>query len=179
MQNLQCRSCIICCSISFGKSLETVLAMCRKKRFTGGFMKLLALILISLSSFASSLLADDHSGHTSHNMLLFGSDEVFADHIVYKEPHNFQVILKIDFDQATKEAYLEARANHPDEEIVFLLDPMNIETIEQAAVLSGKILLRTDSGQNVIRSEITLDQSQFKVLFFNKLPLSLARVIHD
>jgi hypothetical protein len=140
-------------------------------------MKLLALILMSLSSFASGLLADDHSGHTSHNMLLFGTTEVFADHIVYKEPHNFQVVVKIDFDQVTKDAYLEAQANHPNEEIVFLLDPMNIETIEQATVLSGKIVLRSASGQIIIRSEITLDQNQFKVLFFNKLPLSLTRSI--
>jgi hypothetical protein len=141
-------------------------------------MKMLVLLLISISGFTSNLMAQNHSGHASHNMLLFGNDEVFADHIVYKEPHNFQVVVKVEFEQIAKDAYLAARADFPGEEIVFLLDPMDIETIELATSLSGKILRRSDSSQTVVLSGITLDQSQFKVLFFNKLPLSLAGNVH-
>ena len=142
-------------------------------------MKLLALLLISILSFSSNLFAQDHSGHASHNMLLFGTDEVFADHIVYKEPHNFQVVVKVEFDQVAKDAYLKARADFPSEEFVFLLDPMDIGTIEQATSLSGKILRRTESSQAVVQSGITLDQSQFTLLFFNKLPLSLVGTVHN
>lgn len=139
---------------------------------------MLALLLISISAFASNLLAQGHGGHASHNMLLFGTDEVFADHIVYKEPHNFQVVVKVLFDQIAKEAYLAARTDFPSEEIVFLLDPMDIETIEEAPSLSGKILRRTDTSQTVVQSGIVLDHTQFTVVFFNKLPLSLGSTAH-
>lgn len=141
-------------------------------------MKMLAVLLIFISSFATNLFADDHARHVSHGMLLFGSEEVFADHIVYKEPHNFQVILKVEFDDSTKANYLAARADFPTDEIVFMLDPMSIGSIETAVAISGKIIHRNETGQGIVQAGITLQDSQFDVIYFNELPLSLAGTVH-
>jgi hypothetical protein len=46
---------------------------------------ILALITICLGSFNAS--AHDH--HVKHNMVIFGEDQVYASHIVYKVPHNY------------------------------------------------------------------------------------------
>ena len=57
----------------------------------------LILIIANLTGVQS--FAQDHAHHAKHNMVLFGDgDTYYASHIVYKEPHNFQVILKINLD---------------------------------------------------------------------------------
>ena len=71
------------------------------------------LILISPFASASQSHRQHPEWHVKHNMILVGETEIFASHIVYKVPHNFQVILKIKFDPATLATYRTARAEHP------------------------------------------------------------------
>lgn len=54
-----------------------------KKTFIPG--ALAALIFFAAAGFAQS----DH--RAKHSLILFGENEIFASHIVYKVPHNYQV----------------------------------------------------------------------------------------
>lgn len=115
-----------------------------------------------------------HSNHAKHNMVLFGDSEIFASHIVYKVPHNYQVILNIEFDQKTKDLYLNERVLHPADEFIFLLDDMDIKDITSAPSISGAIS-RTDAGGNRLEiiKNVQVDREHFKVIYFDELPLSL------
>lgn len=115
-----------------------------------------------------------HQNHAKHNMLLYGSDEIFADHIVYKVPHNYQVILRIDFDVEVKQAYLAAKENFPSDTFILLLDLMDIGKIGQAERIKGELLRRDRSGKKeTIKAGVTLEKEHFKVIYFDELPLSL------
>ena len=112
-------------------------------------------------------------GHYSkHNMLLNGSDEIFASHIVYKKPHNFQIILRVRFPEAVKQHYLNVRTNDPDAQIVFLLDPMDISAIAAAPAITGSLQERGSSNK-IIVPHVTLQKKDFDVIFFDELPLDL------
>src|SRR5687767_9298112 len=86
----------------------------KPKPRTGGFQMYIfkVLVAISTSLVISSVQAHDHpADHVKHNMVVYGSPaETYASHIVYKVPHNYQVILKIRFDLQTQEIYRQARA---------------------------------------------------------------------
>ena len=73
---------------------------------------------------------------------------------------------------------MAARADFPTDEIVFMLDPMSIGSIETAVAISGKIIHRNETGQGIVQAGITLQDSQFDVIYFNELPLSLAGTVH-
>lgn len=114
--------------------------------------------------------------HTKHNMILLGETEVFASHIVYKEPHNFQVILRLGLDPEAKELYLAARKLHEKDLFIFLLDPMDIKEIASLSVISGKIFHRdANDEEHVILSNVTLSKENFSIFYFDELPLSLKR----
>jgi len=138
-----------------------------------------SVMLISILSLSAPLHGEDHSRHVSHGMLLFGTEEVFADHIVYKEPHNYQIILKVEFDGETKQKYLDALSSYPSGEIIFMLDPLDIETIPSAFVITGKIIHRHASAASDVQTDISLASDQFEVVYFKKLPLSLSGSPHD
>lgn len=115
-----------------------------------------------------------HSMHAKHNMVLFGVSDVFASHIVYKVPHNYQVILNLEFDKREKELYLKESSLHPADEFIFLLDDMDIKDIASVPSISG-VISRTDAGGNRIEiiKNVQVDRKHFKVLYFDELPLSL------
>jgi hypothetical protein len=113
--------------------------------------------------------------HVKHGMILLGESEVIASHIVYKTPHNFQVLMSLKLDQATNSLYLKARADHPKSTFILLLDPIDIEEITSLPSLSGAIFHRDEQGQrHEIAPNVTLRRENFEVLYFDELPLSLA-----
>ncbi len=120
----------------------------------------------------SSVTSEQHPHqHVKHGMLIFGTEEIFADHIVFKDPHNFQVILSIEFNRDDKGIYLSAKEQHPNDTFILLLDPTNIEQIAEAQTLRGSLLRRDPSEkQEVLRENIVLTKDQFQILYFNKLP---------
>lgn len=132
----------------------------------------LSFTLISLSALGQT----SHSAHShpNHNMILTGTDEIFASHIVYKQPHNYQVILQLELDQKTRQTYLKSKLEHTEERHILLLDSMDIGEIENKKTISGKIQaedvtgVRRDLVQNVV-----LSNDHFKIVYFNELPLSL------
>ncbi len=114
-------------------------------------------------------------GHAQHNFVLFGEKEIYASHIVYKQPHNYQVILRLRLTEEVKSAYLATAKAHPAAVIRFKLDSMDVATIGSQAVLTGPILFDDESGvEQVAIPSVRVNRSEFDVLYFDELPLSLA-----
>jgi hypothetical protein len=133
----------------------------------------IALILVM---FSYQSLGASHEHHAQHNMVVYGTDVVYASHIVYKKPHNYQVILNVDLPGDVGHAYREARQSHPGDMYIFLLDPSNIADIEQADFISGALFRRDSDGQRAdIASHVVLNRTSFRIVFFQELPLSLSR----
>lgn len=113
--------------------------------------------------------------HVEHNMLLFGETEIFASHIVYKVPHNFQVILKLELPANIRELYLRERKLHPTETFIYFLDRMHIGDIGQASAIAGNIFRKNDAGEKVyLARDVRLPRESFAIVYFNELPESLA-----
>lgn len=131
---------------------------------------IIGLLLISITGMAEM----DHDHQVKHNMVLFGEKEIFVSHIVYKSPHNYQVILKVDFNENIRQLYLEARAGNPNDEFIFLLDKMHIADIATLDTISGTLFRTDEKGlKTTLANEVILDKNHFKIIFFNELPLNL------
>lgn len=112
--------------------------------------------------------------HTTHFMVIYGEGEgIYASHVVYKQPHNYQVILKLNLDQESRSAYEAAARKYPGIALNFLLDHMDLRTITSAESISGMIMARKDGQVLEEIRRVTLRKSEFKVLYFKQLPLSL------
>lgn len=130
--------------------------------------------LIMACVFSQLAVARDHEHHAKHNMLVFGVNETFASHIVYKNPHNFQVILRLRFDDKVQRAYTTERQAHPSAKIFLLLNPMNIAEIADAVELTGALLREDENGErSTIVPEVKLQSTAFDLVYFSELPLSL------
>lgn len=152
-----------------------------RERSTAALLAVLAALTLATFSrpFGSTALADDqphHPAHPPHNMVLLGLDEVFASHIVYKTPHNFQVELAVKLPPDVQAVYRAARVEHPDDTYIFLLDSMSIADIGTQERLSGQVFrLDAEDRRTDLASDVVLERDAFRVVFFQKLPLSLAR----
>lgn len=132
--------------------------------------------LIFAMGFAVHAEAHDHANHPPHNMVLFGQDEIFVSHIVYKKPHNYQVILRVRLNQIAQKAYTESRRANPNDLHIFLFDSMDIGTIQAKPRLTGKFLRQTDQGTRTpFLTEVALEPDQYELIFFDELPLSLEK----
>ena len=128
-------------------------------------------LLLALSTASH---AADHGHHVKHNMILLGEREVFASHIVYKVPHNYQVILKINLDAQTLPLYQGQKETHPRAQFIYLLDHMDISEIAIAESISGTILREDEQGNRVqLASGVKLAREDFEIVFFDEVPLSL------
>ena len=137
---------------------------------------LIAGLLFVMLSAGTARAQDGHQHHPPHNMILLGTTEIFASHIVYKQPHNFQVILKIQFDEKTKVAYQTARDENTESLFIFLLHSMDISQIQTMESISGKLLFEGPDGQrNIILENVVIDKDHFKVVYFDEVPLSLVK----
>ena len=142
-------------------------------------MKTLFKISMIVAALVSVITASaaDHDGHHSgvkHNMILYGENEIFISHLVYKAPHNYQVIVKVQLPENVRERYFETKKAHPDDTYIFLLDKMHIADIGGLESITGT-LTRTDNqdAKTVLVSGVKIDKADFKIVFFNELPLSL------
>ncbi|MBC7457351.1 MAG: hypothetical protein H7235_03675 [Bdellovibrionaceae bacterium] len=127
--------------------------------------------LVSLHSFAQ-----DHVEHAKHNMVLFGeADAYYASHIVYKKPHNFQVILKVTFDPNAKSKIANEMMSHSKDQFIFLLDHMDISKINEKPGISGQIFrTNADGSKQIIFEQMALKDTEYSIVYFDELPLSLS-----
>lgn len=137
-------------------------------------MNYLLRIFLGLCSILFSLHALSHEGCVKHNMLLFGEDQVFASHIVYKSPHNYQVILKINFEKEIADLYLKEKKRYPKDQFIFLLDSMDIKQISTYSQLSGTISRTNELEQKTeLAVNVKVARDHFELIYFDELPLSL------
>lgn len=114
-----------------------------------------------------------HAAHLSkHNLVLFGQDEIFASHIVFKKPHNFQLILKVNLDDIAKRHYAQLKSINPEAQIVFLLDPMDLSSITQVTELSG-VMKERGTPSKITPLQLKLSKNDFEIVYFEELPLDL------
>jgi hypothetical protein len=123
---------------------------------------------------STATAAEAHAHHTTHNMFMYGENEIFISHLVYKAPHNYQIVLRVKLPAEARSAYLKTRRAHPKDMIVLLLNTMDISKIADAKELSGLLQHVDSSGKRVqIAPEVKLSSDDFSLIFFNELPLSL------
>lgn len=123
--------------------------------------------------FTFTITAQAQHHPVPHNMIVYGEQEIFLSHIVYLEPHNYQVILKVNLDPQTLKNYLASRRDHPEDLHLLLLDDMHIGDIAKAMQLKGTLSRQTTGKPAVIANRVTLDRNDFSIVYFNELPLSL------
>lgn len=122
----------------------------------------------------SAVSVKSHEHHPKHNMIMFGETEVFLSHIVYKVPHNYQVLLNVQLPILAFQAYLEAKKNAPKNLMIFLLDSMDISQINSASLLKGTMYSEDLEGvRSEVLADIEIPKEGFKILFFNELPTNL------
>jgi len=134
---------------------------------------LIACVIILNISFAQA----QHEHHPKHNMVMFGEKEIFISHIVYKTPHNYQVILKVRLDQVALNEYLIARQKKPGDLIILFLDHMDISKIAEAELITGTIFSEDKEGirKEIIR-DVKINRKNFKIIFFDEVPLNLGGI---
>jgi hypothetical protein len=128
--------------------------------------KLITALALTLATNAAA-----HGGqHPPHKMLLIGETEVFASHIVYTKPHNYQVILQLRWDSAAQEKYLSERHLHPKDQFIYLLDSMDIGEIRSSDRIAGTVYRIDENGNRTDLFPLELAQPRFEVLYFAEIP---------
>ncbi len=123
---------------------------------------------MSATSFAQ------HEHHVKHNMVMMGEQEIFVSHIVYKVPHNYQVILKIKLSPKVLVQYLKAKSAHPNNLMILLLDHMDISKIAEISEITGTIYSKDSLGNRTeILSGVQIAKENFSVVYFDEVPVNL------
>ena len=119
---------------------------------------------------------NDHSQHVRHGMVLFGETNIFASHIVYKAPHNFQVVLEIRLSSQVNDAYSAARREFPMNKLVLVLDALDISLLGSTKLPLAGTIFREDQQGNKFEliSGVKIGVPDYDIVYFDELPLSLA-----
>ncbi len=117
--------------------------------------------------FSNLSMAQSHNHNVKHNMVLFGNQETFLSHIVFKNPHNYQVIMSVTLDQETLTTYLTEKKKHPSDKFIIYLDEMHIADIEKANRITGTLVRDSSEGRLTLKQGVTLEKSQYQILFFD------------
>lgn len=71
---------------------------------------------------------DEHGTKGVHGMLLFGDDVLYLSHLpMFQHPHNFQVILQVDFDEIASDAL---RVNRNGNDNMYTFEPVDFHITE-------------------------------------------------
>jgi len=133
--------------------------------------RFILVIILSSSTFMFSQNHDmkDHPG--IHGMVLLGEETQYASHLpLFYSPHDYQIILKIKFDETSTSNYQKDRVEHPENKL-YTLEPekfvlpeiLNKVTAFKANIYRGHF---ERGGELIIKNaqvQIT------KVLYFHKL----------
>jgi hypothetical protein len=138
-------------------------------------MKAKVLAILFCGLVGGLAMAQDHSHHPPHNMALYGNKgAVYLSHLVYKAPHNYQVILKVNFPEKYGQLFSELES-HPDDQFIMVLENLEIGRIQEKPALNGMILRIDQRGsKDLIFDKASLEPSDYSIIYFAELPLSLA-----
>lgn len=124
----------------------------------------------------------DGDRNAVHGMIVTGSSKIYVSHLpLFSSPHDYQVIMEVEFDKASKEKYLEslgklgteddANAYHTLEPEAFKLPEMVKEPREFSARLVRGHFER--EGHTDVEMNVTVNI--VKVLYFKKFDKSAKR----
>lgn len=83
----------------------------------------LSLILFLLIKPGFAQIAPQTDKASTHGMFLMGTTAIYAGHLpMFHSPHDYQIILELEFSADDKAAYLADRKAHP-EEVIYTLEP--------------------------------------------------------
>lgn len=138
-------------------------------------MLMLTIILVALATFAQgsgSGQPPDHSHHTvKHYFVLMGENEVFASHVVYRPPHNYQVLMKVQLPAEIETKYLESKKQFPKATFLLYFNPFVVSEIQSYPVLKGVLLQQNPDGQETLIAEnLSLDAKDYQIFYFEEVP---------
>jgi hypothetical protein len=135
---------------------------------------MLVAMVLALMGVSSSGMAQSHEHLSKHGFVLMGDEQIFASHIVYKHPHNYQILIELTFDAKTTQVLRNARAAEPENLFVFVLDPLDLTQIASQRSLTGIIQSRNKNDERTtIIDGVVVANRFFKIIYFEELPLSL------
>jgi len=136
-------------------------------------MKSLVVLLftfISLSSFSQ----EHPAHHVKHGFFLYGDKTLYASHIVYKVPHNYQVILRITPHHDLQLEYNKAKSLEPASKFIFVFDQMDLTKIESYPTVTGILFSEDLNGDcQAVTGRLELTEKSYEVIYFSELPASL------
>lgn len=85
------------------------------------------LLVLSFFSFkiAASCAQNQHGSDRPaiHGMVIFGNSKIYAYHLpMFHSPHHYQIILEIEFDEATKKTWRKDQRQNP-QHITYTIEP--------------------------------------------------------
>ena len=130
---------------------------------------------------ASSIVAQHHHDKpATHGMLLVGRGAIYASHLpMFHSPHDYQIILKLKFDDKGNQKYLEDRKAHP-EELVYTIEPEVFvlpEMVNRTKKFKGKVYRgHFERGGLMIAENVTVVIEQ--VIYFHQFKDEEKKPIH-
>jgi hypothetical protein len=126
--------------------------------------------LLSLTSFAQGHPAH----HAKHGFFLYGDKTLYASHIVYKVPHNYQVILRITPQDDLQLEYNKAKSLEPANKFIFVFDHMDLSKIESYPTVTGILFSEDQNGdRRAVSGRLELTVKSYEILYFSELPAEL------
>lgn len=124
-------------------------------------------ILLSLNTqaFAQHILYPDKP--STHGMMLMGNETIYASHLpMFHSPHDYQIVLILDFSEKDKQQYINDRKAHP-EESVYTLEPEDF-------VLPEMVNHTRHFQASIYRGHFERGGTKF----IEKIPVSIKKIVY-
>lgn len=132
-------------------------------------MTKLCVFLFWMISIASA--QHHHGEHPSvHGMFLMGKDKIYLSHLpMFHSPHDYQVIIEVQMDAASKFIYQKALKTHP-QELVYTVEPEVFvlpDMIKKPRPFKAKVYLgHFERGGSVLTAQTTF--KIVRVIYYKK-----------
>ncbi len=128
-------------------------------------------VLFLFLCFCVEVYGQDHgTHHAKHGFLIYGKETLFASHIVYKVPHNYQVILQLQSIKELDGLPEVIKSQFPNNKLVLVFDEMDLTQIVHQPIITGMLYREDEEGVRHPLKTMSIDSSDYEVIFFNELP---------
>jgi hypothetical protein len=107
---------------------------------------------------------------STHGMMLMGTDKIYASHLpMFHSPHDYQIILVLEFAEQDKQRYLNNKISNPQENIYTLEPELFVlpEMVNETKIFKGNLFRgHFERGGTKILENIVVKIK--KVIYFNK-----------
>jgi hypothetical protein len=131
------------------------------------FKLLLLYSTYTFSSFAQESVSDKAS---THGMLLFGTEKIYASHLpMFHSPHDYQIIIELELESKAKQSYLDERKLN-ENELVYTIEPETFVLPDRIKV-ANKFLAAIYSGHFERGGKKIMSDAELiikRIIYFNK-----------